>query len=168
MQASRILELLVATCYKGRPVQALGGVGVCGGAVDSWVISYRLVIAMSCHVISNGITYWNETIHFNSNKSPTRCNNFSSLLSWRLFTAQHVSGVLTPIIRGSTTAVAASGFIFGVWWWQCCWSWSGRPARPRPTALPSPHSEGKTRGCYCSCWAPDDGREDARNMLSCK
>jgi len=25
---------------------------------------------------------------------------------------------------------------------------------------------GKTRGCYCS-WAPDDGREDARNMFSC-
>jgi len=25
--------------------------------------------------------------------------------------------------------------------------------------------QGKTRGCYCSCWAPDDGRGDARNML---
>jgi len=24
---------------------------------------------------------------------------------------------------------------------------------------------GKTRGCYCSCWAPDDGRENARNVL---
>jgi len=43
-----------------------------------------------------------------------------------LFTAQHVSGVLTPIIRSSTTAVAASGFTFGAWWCQCCWSWSGR------------------------------------------
>jgi hypothetical protein len=32
----------------------------------------------------------------------------------------------------------------------------------------SPRYEGKTRGCYCSCCAPDDGREDARNMLSCK
>jgi hypothetical protein len=29
------------------------------------------------------------------------------------FTAQHVSGVLTPIMT-STTAVAASGFAFGV------------------------------------------------------
>jgi hypothetical protein len=26
----------------------------------------------------------------------------------------------------------------------------------------------KTRGYYCSCLAPDDGREDARNMLSRK
>ena len=25
------------------------------------------------------------------------------------------------------------------------------PARPRPTALLSPRSNGKTRGCYCSC-----------------
>ena len=39
-----------------------------------------------------------------------------SLLSWRLFTAQHVSGVLPPIIRSSTTAVAASGFTFVSWW----------------------------------------------------
>jgi hypothetical protein len=39
--------------------------------------------------------------------------------------------------------------------------------RPRPTALLSPRSKGKTKGCYCSCWTLDDGRENARNMLSC-
>ena len=39
---------------------------------------------------------------------------FFSLLSWRLFAAQHVSGVSRPIIRSSMTAVAA-----------------GRPARPQ-------------------------------------
>jgi hypothetical protein len=39
--------------------------------------------------------------------------------------------------------------------------------RPRPTALLPPRSNGKPRGCYCSCWTPDDEREDARNMLSC-
>ena len=31
----------------------------------------------------------------------------------------------------------------------------------------SPCSNSKTRGCYCSCWASDDGHEDTWNMLSC-
>ena len=105
-----------------------------------------------------------------SNKSATRCNNFSSLLSWHLFTAQHVSGVLTPIIRSSTTAVAASGF----WFYLrsvviavlLVVVGPGGPTS-NPARL-SPRYEGKTRGCHCSQWAPNDGRENARNMLSCK
>jgi hypothetical protein len=57
---------------------------------------------------------------------------FFSLLSWRLFTAQHVSGVLPPIIRSSTTTVAASGFTFVSWWQPCSVRGrTGRPARPR-------------------------------------
>ena len=66
-----------------------------------------------------------------------------------------------PSSGATTTAVAASGLpsergvssAVGR-------GWAGRPARPRQTALLSPRSVGKTRGCYCSCWAPDDGRQD--------
>jgi len=51
---------------------------------------------------------------------------FFSLLSWRLFTAQHVSGVFLPIIGSSMTAVAASGFTFVSWWQSCCVrGWAG-------------------------------------------
>ena len=38
-----------------------------------------------------------------------------------------------------------------------------RPAGPTTnTARLSPRYEGKTRGCHCSHWAPDDGRENTR------
>jgi hypothetical protein len=53
---------------------------------------------------------------------------FFSLLSWRLITAQHVSGVFPPIIRSLMTAVAASGFTFVSWWQSCCVR--GRAGRP--------------------------------------
>jgi len=47
-------------------------------------------------------------------------------------------------------------------------SWPGRPARPQTAARLSPRYEGKTGGCHWSHWVPDDGRENTRNMLSCK
>ena len=44
---------------------------------------------------------------------------------------------------------------------------AGRPARPRPTALLSPNSGSKPEAATAVFVAPDDGNEDARNMLSC-
>ena len=41
------------------------------------------------------------------------------------------------------------------------------PARPRPTALLSPSSDGKPEAATAVVVAPDDGHEDVRNMLSC-
>jgi hypothetical protein len=41
-----------------------------------------------------------------------------------------------------------------------------RPARPRTTALLSPRSDGKSEAATAVVVAPDDGHEDARNMLS--
>jgi len=43
---------------------------------------------------------------------------------------------------------------------------AGRPARPRPTALLSPSSDGKPEAATALVVAPNGGHEDARNMLS--
>jgi len=52
---------------------------------------------------------------------------------------------------------------------SCVRGRAGRPASPTTnTARLLPRYGGKTRGCHCSHWAPDNGRENARNMLSCK
>jgi len=44
---------------------------------------------------------------------------------------------------------------------------AGRLARPPPTALLSPSSDGKPEAATAVVVAHDDGYEDARNMLSC-
>jgi hypothetical protein len=63
---------------------------------------------------------WHKPVAIQFKLITNQMQQFYSLLSWRLFTAQHVSGVSPPIIRSSMTAVAASGFTFVSWWQSCC------------------------------------------------
>jgi hypothetical protein len=77
-----------------------------------------------------------------------------------------------PIIRSSTTTVvAASGLPSELGDSSAVGRGrpgrpAGRPARPRPTALLPPSSEGKPEAATAVV-TPDDGHEDVLNMLSC-
>jgi hypothetical protein len=68
-----------------------------------------------------------------------------------------------PSSEATTTTVAASGLPSELGYNSAV----GRPARQRPTALLSPSSDGKPEAATAVVVGPDDGHEDARNMLSC-
>ena len=73
-----------------------------------------------------------------------------------------------PSSGATTTAVAASGLPSELGDSSAVGRGrAGRPARPRSTALLLPRSDGKPEAATAVVVAPDDGYEEARNMLSC-
>ena len=72
-----------------------------------------------------------------------------------------------PSSGATTTAVAASGLPSELGGSSAVGRGRAGPARPRPTALLEPSSDGKPDAATAVVVAPEDGHEDARNMLTC-
>jgi len=75
-------------------------------------------------------------------------------ITCHLNTAQHVLGFLSMEDGCRSLVMAVLLVVVG-------------PARPRPTALLPPRSDSKPEAATAVVVAPDDGHEDAQNMLSC-
>ena len=142
----------------GSEVWAVSGMVATVTAVSSLPLPPRFV----------SLTFWHQSFKFNSNNSPTWCKNFQFIILTFIYSStcfgrffahyqelNDCSGSLWFYLRIVVIVVLRSR--------------SGRPAGPTTnTARLSPRYEGKTRGCHCSHWAPDNERKNARNMLSYK
>jgi len=145
----------------------------------TWILQLRVTTKKKASQIKHSVMSWcthnmNEmqlhlltnTVMYNSNKSPNWRNNFPvyypdvhlQLNMFRAFCPSSGAQWLQwqPLVLRSYRGNSRAVFVVG-------------PASPTTnTARLLPRYEGKTRGCHCSHWAPDDGQENARNMLNCK
>jgi len=117
-------------------------------SIDNANTNFNIYIAKKCFCIA----CFNNYI---SNKSPTRCKNFSAQ-NFRMFSRPLSEArwlLFQPLALPSYCGYSRAVFVVGP---------------TTNTARLSPRYEGETTGCHYGRRFPDNGRENVRNMLSCK
>jgi len=104
--------ILMATCFDC--IESSSGLPKNRSYVSKFCVwdprmHYKIMIHWIC------LGFASPCIIIYSNKSTNQMHQSLSFIACSLNTAQNVSGILTPIIRSLSTAVAASGFTVGAW-----------------------------------------------------
>ena len=87
--------------------QSAGFLNITTGGVYFQVVN--VIVVHGCSITRTGFMEICGLVFIYSNKSTNQMHQSLRFIACRSNTAQHVSGILMPIIRSLSTAVAASG-----------------------------------------------------------
>ena len=144
----------ISTCPVKRILEKSGGSFKFCDLIGSWII-YGYCFSCLGYTVQNMIwRTWMVRWRERNQQDATNLMFIIRLLS------EHVSGIIIPIIRRTRVYTAAYSVLHWLWWlWLCG---AGTQA---VCTVPAPHNHSHHNQCSAHSCSPDDGHNDARNIL---